>query len=50
MAFGGSLGGARSLLCVKSVGLNIALDPLMSINLTGCNAGFVILVGDDPGA
>jgi len=49
MAFGASLGGRRSLLCVKSVGLNIALDPLMAINLTGCKAGFVILLGDDPG-
>ncbi len=50
MAFGASVGGARSLLCVKSVGLNIALDPLMVINLSGCNAGLVILAGDDPGS
>jgi indolepyruvate ferredoxin oxidoreductase alpha subunit len=50
MAFGGSLGGSRSLLCVKSVGLNVALDPLMAFNLSGCNAGLVLLVGDDPGA
>ena len=49
MAFGASAAGARSVLCVKSVGLNIALDPLMAMNLTGCNAGFVILLGDDPG-
>jgi len=34
---------------VKSVGLNVALDPLMALNLSGCNAGLVILVGDDPG-
>jgi indolepyruvate ferredoxin oxidoreductase alpha subunit len=50
MAFGASLAGKRSLLAVKSVGLNIALDPLMTINLSGCNAGFVILLGDDPGS
>jgi len=49
VAFGASLGGMRSLLCVKSVGLNVALDPLMAINLSGCNAGLVFLVGDDPG-
>jgi len=49
MAFGASVAGSRSVLCVKSVGLNIALDPLMAMNLTGCNAGFVLLVGDDPG-
>ncbi len=48
-AFGGSLAGVRSLLCVKSVGMNVALDPLMAINLCGCNAGMVLLVGDDPG-
>lgn len=50
MAFGASVGGTRSLLCVKGVGLNVALDPLMVFNLSGCNAGFVILVGDDPGS
>jgi indolepyruvate ferredoxin oxidoreductase alpha subunit len=49
IAFGASLGGARALLCVKSVGLNVALDPLMAFNLTGCHAGLVLLVGDDPG-
>lgn len=49
MAFGASVGGRRALLCVKSVGLNVALDPLMAFNLSGCNAGLVILVGDDPG-
>ncbi|UCF60471.1 MAG: hypothetical protein JSV37_12000 [Anaerolineaceae bacterium] len=49
VAFGASLSGKRSLVCVKSVGFNIALDPLMAFNLSGCNAGLVILVGDDPG-
>ena len=49
VAFGASLGGWRALLCIKSVGLNIALDPLMTFSLSGCNAGFVVLVGDDPG-
>jgi indolepyruvate ferredoxin oxidoreductase alpha subunit len=49
MAFGASVGGMRALVCVKSVGLNVALDPLMALNLTGCNAGLVMLVGDDPG-
>jgi indolepyruvate ferredoxin oxidoreductase alpha subunit len=50
IALGASVSGVRSLLCVKSVGLNIALDPLMVANLSGCNAGFVILAGDDPGS
>ncbi len=48
-AFGASLAGFRSLLCLKSVGLNVALDSLMVSNLAGGNGGFVILVGDDPG-
>lgn len=50
MAFGASVGGMRALLCVKSVGMNVALDPLMAFNMTGSNAGLVLLVGDDPGA
>lgn len=49
-AFGASVGGTRSVFCAKGVGLNIALDPLMVINLSGCNAGLVLLVGDDPGS
>jgi indolepyruvate ferredoxin oxidoreductase alpha subunit len=49
IVYGASVVGQRALLCVKGVGLNIALDPLMALNLTGCNAGLVILVGDDPG-
>jgi indolepyruvate ferredoxin oxidoreductase alpha subunit len=48
-AFGASLARVRSLLCVKSVGLNVALDSLMVGNLAGGDGGFVILVGDDPG-
>jgi indolepyruvate ferredoxin oxidoreductase alpha subunit len=50
MTLGASLGGTRALLCVKGVGLNVGLDPLMTMNLAGCNAGMVVLVGDDPGA
>jgi indolepyruvate ferredoxin oxidoreductase alpha subunit len=48
-AFGASLAGHRSLLCLKSVGLNVALDSLMVSNLAAGDGGFVILVGDDPG-
>jgi indolepyruvate ferredoxin oxidoreductase alpha subunit len=48
-AFGASLAGTRSLLCLKSVGLNVALDSLMVSNLAAGTGGFVILVGDDPG-
>jgi len=47
---GASLGGSRSALVLKSVGLNIALDLLATLSMTGCRAGMVILLGDDPGA
>jgi indolepyruvate ferredoxin oxidoreductase alpha subunit len=49
-ALGASLAGQRALVCLKSVGLNVALDPLMTANLTGVRGGLVILAGDDPGA
>ncbi len=48
-AFGASLAGYRVLLCLKSVGLNVALDSLMVSNLAPGPGAFVILVGDDPG-
>ncbi len=49
VAIGASIGGRRSLICVKSVGMNLMIDPLMALNLTPLNAGLVILLGDDPG-
>lgn len=48
-AFGASLAGVRALLCLKSVGLNVALDSLMVGNLAPGHGAFVILAGDDPG-
>lgn len=48
-AFGASLAGLRVLLCLKVVGLNVALDSLMVGNLAPGDGAFVILVGDDPG-
>ncbi|MHB1317304.1 MAG: thiamine pyrophosphate-dependent enzyme [Anaerolineae bacterium] len=49
MAMGASLAGQRSLVVLKSVGLNIGLDPLATFSLSGCFGGLVILLGDDPG-
>jgi indolepyruvate ferredoxin oxidoreductase, alpha subunit len=48
-AFGASLAGARSLVTMKHVGLNVAADPLFTIAYTGVDAGLVIVTGDDPG-
>lgn len=49
VAAGACYGGARSLCCMKHVGLNVAADPLFTASYTGVNAGLVILVADDPG-
>ncbi len=50
VAIGASLGGRRSLVCTKSVGMNVMVDPLMALNVTPLSAGLVIILGDDPGA
>jgi indolepyruvate ferredoxin oxidoreductase alpha subunit len=49
-AAGASFSGARSLLIMKHVGLNIAADPLNYVGYTGVRGGMVIVVGTDPGA
>ncbi|OFW56816.1 MAG: indolepyruvate ferredoxin oxidoreductase subunit alpha [Candidatus Solincola sediminis] len=49
VAIGSCLGGARSLAAMKHVGLNVAADPWMTLPLIGVNAGFVLVVADDPG-
>lgn len=48
-AVGVSLGGMRSLVAMKHVGLNVASDTLMTLSYTGINAGLVIVTADDPG-
>lgn len=48
-AVGAGLAGARSLVTMKHVGLNVAADPFMTLSLTGVNAGVVVLSADDPG-
>ncbi len=49
VALGAAVSGVRSLFACKHVGLNVAMDPLMTSSYTGINAGFVIIVADDPG-
>lgn len=49
VAVGASVGGARSLCCMKHVGLNVAADPLFTAAYTGVNGGLVVIVADDPG-
>ncbi len=46
---GASYSGARTLFTCKQVGLNVASDPLMSLNYVGVEGGCVVYVADDPG-
>ena len=49
IGIGVSIAGRRALVCTKSVGMNVMLDPLMVLNLTPVHGGLVIILGDDPG-
>lgn len=49
VAAGASLTGARCIVTMKHVGLNVAADPLMTLSYTGTVGGLVICVADDPG-
>lgn len=46
---GASIAGARTLVAMKHVGVNVAADPLYSFSYTGVNGGLVIVSADDPG-
>ncbi|MEE2737945.1 MAG: indolepyruvate ferredoxin oxidoreductase subunit alpha [Planctomycetota bacterium] len=50
VALGASFAGARSLVAMKHVGLNVAADPLFSSSYTGIYGGMIIVTGDDPSA
>ncbi len=49
VALGAAVSGARSMACMKHVGLNVAADPFFTATYTGINAGMVVVVADDPG-
>lgn len=48
-AIGASMAGARALTAMKHVGLNVAMDPLMTFTYVGATGGMVIISADDPG-
>lgn len=48
VGIGACLGGARSLVTMKHVGVNVAADPLFTLSYTGVRAGLVLAVADDP--
>ncbi len=49
VAAGAAYSGARTLVTMKQVGLNVASDPLMSLAYVGVKGGMVIVSADDPG-
>ncbi|MDD8011901.1 MAG: indolepyruvate ferredoxin oxidoreductase subunit alpha [Acidobacteriota bacterium] len=48
-ALGASFTGARALVTMKHVGLNVAADPLFSASYIGATGALVIVSADDPG-
>ena len=49
VAAAASYSGARTLVTMKQMGLNVASDPLMSVAYIGVKGGMVIVSADDPG-
>jgi len=47
-AAGAAIVGARCLVTMKHVGLNVAADPLFTLAYTGINGGLVVVSADDP--
>ncbi|HXY74618.1 MAG TPA: indolepyruvate ferredoxin oxidoreductase subunit alpha, partial [Dehalococcoidales bacterium] len=41
--------GARTIVCMKHVGLNVAADPFLAAATTGVKGGLVLVSADDPG-
>lgn len=48
IGIGASLAGVRALVAMKHVGLNVAMDPLMTFTNLGAIGGMVIINADDP--
>lgn len=49
VGIGASIGGARVMVTMKHVGVNVAADPLFTLAYTGVNGGLVLVSADDPG-
>jgi len=48
VGIGAALAGARALVTMKHVGVNVAADPLFTVSYTGTNGALVIVSADDP--
>ena len=49
VAIGASFAGARALVSMKHVGVNVAADPLYTVSYIGVTGGLVMIAADDPG-
>jgi len=49
VAAGASFAGARALVAMKHVGLNVAADPFFTMGYSGVTGGLVVISADDPG-
>ena len=49
VAVGSAIAGARTLVAMKHVGVNVAADPLFTMSYSGVNGGLVLVSADDPG-
>ena len=49
VGMGASLAGARTIVTMKHVGLNVAADPFFAAAYMGVEGGLVIISADDPG-
>ncbi len=48
VGIGSSIAGARTLVTMKHVGINVAADPLFTLSYTGVNGGLLLVSADDP--
>ncbi len=48
VAMGAAFTGARAMVSMKHVGVNVAADPLMTLSYTGICGGLVLITADDP--
>ena len=48
VGIGAALAGARAMVVMKHVGVNVAADPLFTVSYTGTNGALVIVTADDP--
>jgi indolepyruvate ferredoxin oxidoreductase, alpha subunit len=48
VGIGAALAGAKALVVMKHVGVNVAADPLFTASYTGTNGALVVITADDP--